>query len=269
MRRLRRCAQLRRLACPTGRHQRHFQSPQARHCRDRLNSTCKTSTPPLGTDEVFSAVIRITSRSVNSRQPALSLGASPLPVAAHARPRHFAGSGFHTGVIEPTRFSGIWRRQQTDTREDPEFGIHDTNWKSAEDDPDTVSRLIQDDIDANFVQECHRDIAQAKKRWPEGVAVGRLSVARADQREPRLCLDSTIPNVFAKVQIEEKSFNPCVEDIISAKVVTHSSEGVGLAIDVSKAHKRLRIREDEWKLFLCQHRGKLFHYTVCHFGRAF
>ena len=38
VRRLRRCAQLRRLACPTGRHQRHFQRPQARHCRDRLQT---------------------------------------------------------------------------------------------------------------------------------------------------------------------------------------------------------------------------------------
>ena len=143
--------------------------------------------------------------------------------------------------------------------------IYDTTWKSAENDPDTVSRLIQEDIHAKF----HGDITQAKKRWPKGVAVGLLSVARSDQRDPRLCLDSTIPNFNAKVQIEEKSFNPCVEDIFSAKVVAHSSEGVGLTIDVSKAHKRLRIREDEWVLSRFQHRGKLYHYTVCHFGARF
>ena len=69
-------------------------------------------------------------------------------------------------------------------------------------------------------------------------AVGRLSFARTDRRDPRLCLDSTIAHVDAKVWIEEKSFNPCVEDIASAKVVSHSSEGVGLTIDVTKAHKR-------------------------------
>ena len=63
-------------------------------------------------------------------------------------------------------------------------------------------------------------------------------------------------------QIEEKSFNPSVEDIVSAKVVTHSSEGVGLTMDVSKAHKRLRIREDGWALLLFQHRGKLYHCSV-------
>ena len=53
-----------------------------------------------------------------------------------------------------------------------------------------------------------------------------------------------------------------VEDIVSAKVVTHWSEGVGLTIDVSKAHKRLRIREDGWGLLLFQHRSKLYHYSV-------
>ena len=41
--------------------------------------------------------------------------------------------------------------------------------------------------------------ANPKKRRPKGVAVGRLSVARSDQRDPRLWLDSTIPNVNAKV----------------------------------------------------------------------
>ena len=129
------------------------------------------------------------------------------------------------------------------------FEIYDTNWKSAEEDPDTVTRLLEEDIDAKFVQEFH-GIAQAKKRWPEGIAVGRLSVARTENRDPRLCLDITIANVNAKVQIEEKSFNPSVEDITSAKVVSHPPEGVGLTMDVSKAHKRRRIREDEWGLSL-------------------
>ena len=179
-------------------------------------------------------------------------------------------SGFHRGAFEPKRFSGIWRHQQTEANEDPPFNIYDANWKSAED-PDTVSRLIQEVIDAKFVQEFHGDIAQAKDRWPKGVAVGRLSVAKSDQRDPRRCLDSTIPNVNAKVQIKEKSFHhhQCVEDIVSARVVAHSSEAVGPTIDVSKAHKRLRIRQDECEVFLFQHCGKLYDYKVCHFGARF
>ena len=149
-----------------------------------------------------------------------------------------AESGFHTGVFEPIKVSGIWRHQQIEAREDLPIKAYSTNWKSAEDDPDTVSRLIQQDINAKFVKEFLGVFEQAKKRWPKGVAVGRLSEARSDKRDPRLCFDSTIPNVDAKVQMEDKSFNPCVDDIVSAKVVTHLSEGVGLTIDVSKADKK-------------------------------
>ena len=42
------------------------------------------------------------------------------------------------------------------------FEIFDTNWKPAEDDRATFSRLIQDDIDADFAQEFHCDIARKK-----------------------------------------------------------------------------------------------------------
>ena len=64
-----------------------------------------------------------------------------------------AESRLHTGVFEPMQFSGIWRRQQSDAREDLNFEIYDTNWKSVEEDPDTVTRLLQEDIDAKAVQE--------------------------------------------------------------------------------------------------------------------
>ena len=53
-----------------------------------------------------------------------------------------AESGFTTGVFEPIRFSGFPRHQQTEAREDLPLKIYDTNWKSAEEALDTVSRLI-------------------------------------------------------------------------------------------------------------------------------
>ena len=55
-----------------------------------------------------------------------------------------AESGFHRGVFEPIQFSGIWRRQQSGARDGLHFAIYDTNWKSAEEDPDTVIRLLQE-----------------------------------------------------------------------------------------------------------------------------
>ena len=52
--------------------------------------------------------------------------------------------------FEPIQFSGIWHRQTAEAKEDLHFEVYDTNRKSAEEDPDTVSRLIQEDVDANF-----------------------------------------------------------------------------------------------------------------------
>ena len=101
--------------------------------------------------------------------------------------------------------------------------------------------------------KCEHLTARSKPPLCVARVVGTLPrdehTSRGLRRDLRLCLDSTIARVDAKVWIEEKSFDPCVEDIASAKVVSHSSEGVGLTIDVSKAHKRLRIREDGWGRF--------------------
>ena len=74
-----------------------------------------------------------------------------------------AESGFHTGVFDPILFSGIWCRQQTEAREDLPLKIYDTNWKSAEEDPDTVSQLIQEDIDGQFRSGDLRYISQPPK----------------------------------------------------------------------------------------------------------
>ena len=53
------------------------------------------------------------------------------------------------------------------------------------------------------------------------------------------------------------------------RLVSHLSEGVGLTIDVSKAHKRLRIREGEWDFYCSSIWASSNHYTVCHFGARF
>ena len=46
-----------------------------------------------------------------------------------------------------SKFSCIWRRHRSDARDDLHFKIYDTNWKSAEEGPDTVTRLLQEDLD--------------------------------------------------------------------------------------------------------------------------
>ena len=164
-------------------------------------------------------------------------------------------SGFHTGVFEPIQFSGIWRRQRSDARDDLHFKIYDTNWKSAEEDPDTVTRLLQEDLD--MPSSSRSSTLTSLKLRSVGLKDLQL-VASAFQgqknRDPRLCLDSTIANVNAKAQIQEKSFNPCVEDSRRKPTPSKPHQGRMAMLPtwpwnqpLRRAHGRRRQGQDEQK----------------------
>ena len=201
---------------------------------------------------IFSKVSRITARLVRYAKPALSLRA-PLQLAAvHAGPRHWSLRQSRIRIPQG------WPHQQTDTHEHRTFKIFDTNWMSAEEDPDTVSRLIEEDIDAKFVQEFHGDIAQAKKSAGHKVwQLVALSVARSDQRDPRLC--------FGQYNTERQCKGPdwrkVSQPVRGGHCFCHSGHA---SVRRSRPHQRryqrhksLPIRKNEWELLVVQHRGKL------------
>ena len=185
--------QLQRLACPARRSQ-----PQASHSQNRLQTRApqrgqggKGGTKPL---TFHARLARITARSVNSPQPALSFGASPPLAAGHVgstQPSqgstrmclNKSGSLVSGAAKRPRPKKTCLLRSTTRTGSQPK--------KTQTPCLDSSKKMLT----PIFVQEFHHNIAQAKKRSPKGVAVGRLSVARPDQRDPRPCLDSSIPNV--------------------------------------------------------------------------
>ena len=174
--------------------------------------------------------------------------------------------GVPTGCFEPIPASGIWTPLHEPAKE--QFLENcEGNWMSADLDPCVTSRLIQEDVDAGFVAEFKGDAVAAKKHWPKGIAIGKLGVAYAEGRDPRLVLDSTAPGVNPSCTIKEKTFLPSLQDLRDAS--TWTDDCVGLTLDVSKAHKRVKVRPDEQGLLLFEHDGKLFHYQVCHFGATF
>ena len=70
-------------------------------------------------------------------------------------------------------------------------------------------------------------------------------------------------------RIEEKCFNPSLGDVSSCMDADDPFESWGFSLDVSKAHKRIRVREDERGLLLFGLAGKLYCYKTCHFGAVF
>ncbi len=65
------------------------------------------------------------------------------------------------------------------------LSVHLANWQSAEIEPDTTRRLVQEELDQGWVFEFKGTIDEAKDAYPH-VAVGKLGVAFSDSRSPRL-----------------------------------------------------------------------------------
>ena len=139
--------------------------------------------------------------------------------------------------------------------------------EKVEKDPSTTQHLIQKDLDAGFVFEVTGGLENAKARWGANVAVGKLNLALAEGKDPRLVLGSSIPNVNPKVCIKEKVENPTVGSVRSCLTnIQGSSRYVAFSLDVQAAHKRVKVRHRDQGLLLFSHQNKLYTYAVCHFG---
>ena len=80
--------------------------------------------------------------------------------------------------------------------------ICDGNWKSAEDDPDTVIQLVDDDIEKGRIGVLEGGLSEAERRW-DLRAKGKFGVVRAEGRDPRLVGDSIVCGMSSNVQICE------------------------------------------------------------------
>ena len=112
--------------------------------------------------------------------------------------------------------------------------------------PDTTRQLIQKELDDGFIEELP-DIATAEQRWPKGIALGKLGVVHADNRDPRLVLDSTICGMNGRCHLPEKQRLPNLRHIsfFLSSCPPLQDEWQGASIDIKAAHKRMLIRENE------------------------
>ena len=54
------------------------------------------------------------------------------------------------------------------------LSVHQTNWKSAEDNIEIARDLVQAEVDAGWVEQFHGTIGDAQSKWPLGVSVGKI-----------------------------------------------------------------------------------------------
>ena len=110
----------------------------------------------------------------------------------------------------------------------------------------------------------------AKKRWPKGIAVGKLSLVKAEGRDPRLVLDSTICQVNPLCRIPEAVTMPTVQEVRrSFQPQDPRGAYISASVDFKAAHKRVKVHDSEQGLLLFAFNGTLWRYVVCHFGTKF
>ena len=122
-------------------------------------------------------------------------------------------------------------------------------------------------IEAGFIEEIP-SIREAERRWPTGIALGKLGVVCADNRDPRLVLDSTICGMNGRCHLPEKQRLPNLRHVsfFLSTCPPLQDEWQGASIDIKAAHKRMLIREEERGALLFQFENKTYAYRTAHFG---
>ncbi|CAE7249806.1 unnamed protein product [Symbiodinium sp. CCMP2592] len=95
--------------------------------------------------------------------------------------------------------------------------------------PDTVRNLLADEEAAGWIKPVPVGLEEAKRIWPKGIAVGKLSLVKAENRDPRLVLDSTVCQVNPMCRIPEAVAMPTVNDV-RATFMPSDPRGVNLPL---------------------------------------
>ena len=178
--------------------------------------------------------------------------------------------GVHTGVFSEIQPSGLWPPAKLQPLAQSGLEVCQGNWRPAEEDPDTVAALLAEEEAAGWIQQVPGGLKAAKKRWPKGIAVGKLSLVKAEGRDPRLVLDSTICQVNPLCRIPEAVTMPTVQEVRrSFQPQDPRGAYISASIDFKAAHKRVKVHDTEQGLLLFAFNGTLWRYVVCHFGAEF
>ena len=165
-------------------------------------------------------------------------------------------------TLRPRRESGV--------DEGHELLICEGNWKGAEEDPALLQQLIDEELEAGYL-EVIPDLETAFRRWgKERVAVGKVNIVKAPGRSPRLVVDNSICNTNHCCHVPEQFSMPSLQDIQSSFPLREDNEEVqGFSLDVKGAHKTSRVREQDIGLLGIRQQERLLFYKVCPFGATF
>ena len=121
-------------------------------------------------------------------------------------------TGIPSGALSPLAPTNLWEKNTAPPGEIPDLHICQDNWMSANQNPQVTTDLIQAELEAGFIEEIP-DLPTAEKRWPQGIALRKLGVVYAENRDPRLVLDSTVCGMNGRCHLPERQKLPNLRHI--------------------------------------------------------
>ena len=118
--------------------------------------------------------------------------------------------GVPTSIFDDLPTSNQWPQRPREMADDSLHNVqlsHCTgNWARAERDPELIKTLLQKEIDSGHV----KPFSGSRQR----TAIGKLNIVTADNRDPRLVLDSTICNANTLCRIPEHVALPAAQEVL-------------------------------------------------------
>ena len=131
-------------------------------------------------------------------------------------------TGVRLGVHNVIAPSPLWPLQEPSAADDQDLLQCESSWKSALDQPEVVWPLLEEECRAGFIQKVPGGLAELQRQHSH-VAVGKLGLVCAENRSPRLVVDSTVSGVTANTSIPNRMLLPRISDVLQASPLVHSS----------------------------------------------
>ena len=175
-------------------------------------------------------------------------------------------TGVRLGVHNDIIASPLWPVQPSTISDDQDLLQCESSWKSALDQPDVVWQLLQEEIDAGFIERVPGGLEQLQAEHSH-TAVGKLGLVCVDNRAPRLVVDSTVSGVTQNTSIPNRMLLPKISDVLQAAPTMSSDlELTAFTLDVSKAHRRIKIAPEDQGLLCFWYQDVLFKSLTLNFG---
>ena len=175
-------------------------------------------------------------------------------------------TGVRLGVNESLTPSPAWPQHSGMLPEEVPLQDCSDSWKSAQDHPEIVQSLIQEELDAGFIAHVPGGIPQLKLMYSK-TAIGKLGVVLAPGRSPRLVVDSSISMVTTNTVLPNHMLLPRIADVIQCAPDSMAIQQMTqLTLDVAKAHRRILVHPDDGGLLCFHANGELYRCITLNFG---